>query len=121
MVVLSKIRKNDLQSIDFDGLKIFDYKADLNDNSSSFAVIDVPDMCNHMTAYSNRSDKYYYVVFGEVCFTIEGNKLIFKEGDFCLIKQGERFSYTNNSGNIAKLVLVHTPRFNLEDEVFIKE
>jgi mannose-6-phosphate isomerase-like protein (cupin superfamily) len=81
-----KKSRHEIQSFDFGGLKIFDYTADLLNSNSSFAIIDVPGRCSHKTAYSNRSDKYYYVVSGEVCFTIEGSEHVFNEGDFCLIE-----------------------------------
>lgn len=114
-------RRNEIQSIDFEGLKIYDYTASLNNSNSSFAIIDVPGLCRHKTAYSKRSDKYYYIILGEVSFTIEGEKHELKEGDFCLIKKGEKFSYYNKNENESKLVLVHTPNFILEDEIFVEE
>ncbi|MCX7709724.1 MAG: cupin domain-containing protein [Clostridia bacterium] len=113
--------RHELQPIDFGGLKIFDYTADLSDNKSSFAIIDVPGFCSHKTAYSKQSDKYYYVILGEVVFTIEGKEYMLKEGDFCLIEKGKKFSYVNNSEKEARLVLVHTPNFNLENEIFVEE
>ena len=38
-------------------------------------------------------------------------------GDFCLVRQGERFSYVNLSSESATLLLVHTPSFDLGAEV----
>lgn len=42
-----------------------------------------------------------------------------KAGDFCLVKRGRRFSYSNESSEVATLVLVHTPSFDLREEVFV--
>jgi hypothetical protein len=35
-----------------------------------------------------------------------------------VILKGRKFSYKNGSGEPAKLILVHTPSFDLEFEVF---
>jgi len=40
------------------------------------------------------------------------------EGDICVILQGQRFSYRNLKDETAKIVLVHTPSFDLDSEVF---
>jgi hypothetical protein len=44
-----------------------------------------------------------------------------KAGDFCFVKRGQRFSYSNQSSDLATLVLVHTPSFDLSEEVLIGE
>ena len=38
--------------------------------------------------------------------------------DFVFVEQGKRFAYRNDSSSPATLVLVHTPSFDLESEVF---
>ena len=40
-------------------------------------------------------------------------------GDFCLVRRGERFHYENNETQAARLVLFHTPAFDLGSEVFL--
>ena len=40
------------------------------------------------------------------------------DGDFCIIRKGEKFRYMNNSNEIVLLVLVHTPNFIMEEEIY---
>lgn len=103
---------------DFDGLRIFDYTAGRS-VSSSIAFIEVRPGVRHKEAWSRRSDKYYLVVSGEVAFVLEGEEHSLSAGDFCLVERGRRFSYANKSGEPATLVLVHTPSFELSEEVFV--
>jgi len=106
-----------LKPIDFAGLRIFDYTAGC-DASSSLAIIDVPSGAHHAEAWSKRSDKYYLVIAGMIRFVLEGVETELGTGDFCLVPQGRRFSYSNPATAPARLVLVHTPSFELGAEVF---
>ena len=112
------VRRRALQPIDFAGLQIFDYTADAK-HGSSLAVIDVPPGATHAEAWSRRSDKYYLVVAGRLDITLQGERFELGAGDFCLVAQGARFSYANRDASPAQLVLVHTPSFELESEVFV--
>ena len=112
------IRKNSLEPIDFDGLRITDYTAN-SELGSSLAAIEVPPGVAHPTAFSKRSDKYYLVVEGEVQFDLDGRVEALRKGDFCFVRQGTRFSYRNASASTATLVLAHTPPFDLSAEVFV--
>jgi mannose-6-phosphate isomerase-like protein (cupin superfamily) len=111
------IREGEVPPFDFDGLAIRDYTAGCA-TSSSFAVIDVEPGVAHQVAWSRRSDKYYYVVAGTVEFVESGQSHTLSPGDFCLVAQGEHFSYRNVSDEPARLFLVHTPNFDLDTEVF---
>ena len=111
------IRRQTLKPIDFEGVQIFDYTADA-ECSSSLAVIEVPAGAVHAQAWSMRSDKYYLVTRGEISFVLDGKAIQLGEGDFCLVEKGKRFSYRNGGSAPATLVLVHTPSFRLEAEVF---
>ena len=102
----------------FDGLKIFDYTASRS-GSSSVALIEVEPGVRHKEAWSRRSDKYYIVINGQISFVLEGAEHLVSAGDVCLVERGRRFSYANRSSNRATLVLVHTPSFDLADEVFV--
>ncbi len=115
MVVTGK----SLKPIDFAGLRIFDYTAG-RDVSSSLAVIDVPPGAHHAAAWSKRSDKYYLVIAGAILFVLDGVETQLTPGDFCLVPQGSRFSYANPTTTPARLVLVHTPSFDLDSEVFVE-
>ena len=112
-----KISKGSTGQIDFEGLAIADYTAG-KDLSSSIAEIAVPPGARHPRAYSKRSDKYYYVVSGHLEFDVDGRSFGLDPGDVCIILKGQRFSYRNTSEQPAKVVLVHTPSFDLESEAF---
>lgn len=111
------IKQENIKPIDFDKLKIFDYTEE-KDLSSSFAEITVPVGVSHKISWSKRSDKYYYIVQGTIYFTIGEQHKTLSPGDVCIVPKGVRFSYTNNGPEDAKLILVHTPSFQLEFEAF---
>jgi mannose-6-phosphate isomerase-like protein (cupin superfamily) len=105
-----KIERESLKSFEFHGLEIRDYTAG-REGSSSMAEVTVPAGARHARAWSKRSDKYYYV--------IDDNQILnLSSGDVCIIHQGTRFSYENQTGEIAKLLIVHTPSFALAEEIF---
>jgi mannose-6-phosphate isomerase-like protein (cupin superfamily) len=106
-----------MSPIAFDGLRIFDYTAGQS-FGSSVAAIEVVPGARHAEAWSRRSDKYYLVTSGTILFVLDGNPNVMTAGDFCFVKQGRRFSYSNESSELATLVLVHTPSFDLRDDVF---
>ncbi len=113
------VRHADVIPFDFYGLEIRDYTA-RQEGSSSVAEIIVPSGASHPEAWSKRSDKYYYLISGQILFQIEGDQLTLNAGDLCVIKQGQHFSYANNGLKPAKMILVHTPSFDLESEVIIE-
>ena len=82
------------------------------------ALIEVPPGAAHAEAWSRRSDKYYLIVSGEIRFSLQGEEFSLGTGDFCFVEQGKRFAYRNQGSLPATLVLVHTPSFDLESEVF---
>jgi len=111
------IRKAKAEQIDFGGLKIADYTASLNEKSS-FAVISVPPGGSHKLSWSKRSDKYYFVIQGKIDFVLNGKELVLSKGDLCIVKKGKKFRYKNGSTEAVIMVLVHTPDFKLDQEVF---
>lgn len=112
-----KITRNSIESFDFRGLEIADYTSGLA-TSSSFAEITIPPGRVHPKAFSKKSDKYYYVVSGCVQFTVENESFQLATGDVCVILKNEQFSYRNDMQIMSKMVLIHTPAFDLESEVF---
>ena len=112
-----KIERESLKAIEFDGLEIRDYTAE-RDVSSSMAEITVPAGARHKRAWSKRSDKYYYVLDGRLSFIVDDQVVDLSTGDVCIIRQGAPFSYENKTGAVAKVLLVHTPSFDLAAEVF---
>ena len=111
------IRQAAVTPFDFDGLAIRDYTAG-HRTTSSFAAITVPPGSVHAEAWSRRSDKYYYVATGDIEFLSSGELHALSSGDFCLVPQGEHFSYRNVSETSATLLLFHTPSFDADSEVF---
>ena len=112
------VRRSTLEPIDFGGLRIFDYTAG-TDRGASLALIEVPPGAVHREAWSRRSDKYYLVVSGEIRFSLESRDFSLAVGDFCFVEQGKRFAYENRGSSAATVVLVHSPRFDLDSEVFV--
>ncbi|MBN1579533.1 MAG: cupin domain-containing protein [Anaerolineae bacterium] len=112
------VKRETLAAIDFNGLTIYDYTAG-KETSSSFATILVPPGVRHAEAWSKRSDKYYYVISGQVAFALDGAEVNLCAGDFCLVRRGQRFWYENQAEETAILILVHTPNFDLASEVFV--
>ena|SRR6185436_3266478 len=110
------VRKAEVPPIHFGQLVIHDYTQG-DESSSSLATIHVPPGADHPRAWSTRSDKYYYVLGGHVRFSLGREDYDLMPGDFCFVRQGERFSYVNLSSESATLLLVHTPRFDLNAEV----
>ena len=111
------IKENEAEQIDFDGLKNADYTAKLDENSS-FATISVLPQISHKLSWSKRSNKYYYIITGKIHFIVNDKEYILSNGDLCVIKRGEKFKYKNNSSEIVNMILVHTPNFKLDQEVF---
>jgi mannose-6-phosphate isomerase-like protein (cupin superfamily) len=114
---MMKISGKALVSIDFEGLRILDYTAGL-ETSSSMAEVTVPPGARHRKARSTRSDKYYYTISGQVEFKVDGKVLGLETGDVCIVPKGQRFSYQNREEETARLLLIHTPSFDPDSEVF---
>ncbi|MBN2556682.1 MAG: cupin domain-containing protein [Anaerolineales bacterium] len=115
------IPKDSVKPIDFRGLIIHDYNAEVQ-TDSSLAVVDVPPQAGHPVAMSTRSEeKLYYVIEGSVCFDLEGVESTLNQGDGCVVKRKEEFSYRNESAEPARLILVHTPSFDMDCEAFFDD
>jgi len=113
------IRAVAVEPFDFEGLEIRDYTADLS-TSSSLATIRVLPGARHRRAYSERSDKYYYLLSGQVRFALAAESWDLAPGDFVLVPQGQTFCYENRTLSPAVLLLVHTPAFDSDAERFIE-
>ena len=111
------IKENEVEQFDFDGLKIADYTAKVDENSS-FATISVLPQISHKLSWSKRSSKYYYIISGEIIFNVNDKEYVLSNGDLCVIKKGEKFKYINLSNETVKMILVHTPNFRLDQEIF---
>jgi len=111
------IKQEKIKPIEFDRINIIDYTTGL-ETESSIAEVTIPSGINHKISWSTWSDKYYYIVQGIVDFTIGEEQNQLSSGDVCIIPKGVRFNYSNNGPGDAKLILVHTPGFKLEFEIF---
>lgn len=111
------LKSDTVEPFDFDGLIISDFTATLN-TSSSLARIRVLPHALHRRAWSKECDKYYYIISGQLQFTLDSIEHTLREGDVCIVPQGHKFSNVNTTETPVELVLMHTPRFNLDAEVF---
>jgi mannose-6-phosphate isomerase-like protein (cupin superfamily) len=111
------IRKDSLKPIDFFGLKIYDFTAGF-ESRSSFAIVQVLPHSKHKEAWSTRSDKFYYVLNGEIQFILENKEFILSKDDFLVVLKGQHFSYKNVQKSGATLILIHTPSFDIKFERF---
>jgi mannose-6-phosphate isomerase-like protein (cupin superfamily) len=114
------VRGRELAPFDFEGLSIIEYTRGLENPSSSFAVIEVPAGVRHREARSHRCDKLYYLLAGTIEFSLDGERFVLNERDVCIVPRGHRFAYRNGSPEAARLILVHTPKFDLEAEEFLE-
>lgn len=112
-----RIQRESVTPFDFEGLEIRDY-TDGRECSSSVAEITIPAGVRHRRAWSKRSEKYYVGLQGRLSFTIDDRVFELEGGDLCIIHQGERFSYENRTDEVARVLLLHTPSFDLTQEVF---
>lgn len=87
-------------------------------DSASVAEIAVPAGGAHAKARSVKSDKLYVGLAGEVTFQVEEGEVRLLPGDTLAIPRGRWFAYANDSGQAARLLLVHVPPFDLEAEEF---
>jgi len=111
------IKKDSLKSIDFFGLKIYDFTAGF-ESKSSFAVVQIPPNSNHKEAWSTRSDKFYYIINGKLQFILENKKFTLSKDDFLVVLKGQHFSYKNLQKCESPLILIHTPSFDINSERF---
>ena len=103
--------------IDFNGLEISDYTAG-QELRFSLARIDVPPGASHAGAYSQRSDKDYFVPEGSIAFRLDGQERQLGMCDFCVVSQGIRISYWNRAEQLSILLLHHTSIFDPQAEIF---
>jgi mannose-6-phosphate isomerase-like protein (cupin superfamily) len=85
----------------------------------SVAEVIVPPGAVHPKARSTKSDKLYVCIEGTITFQFNGESLELTPTDVLLIPKTEWFSYRNDAGTEAKLLLVHTPPFDMVHEEII--
>ena len=97
---------------DFGGIQIRDYTSGLLDGASVAQII-VPQGAAHRKAKSTRSDKLYVGIDGTVTFSVKGKPVALEPMDLLVVEKDEWFEYWNASDNIAVLLLVHVPSFDV--------
>jgi mannose-6-phosphate isomerase-like protein (cupin superfamily) len=112
------VKCEDVVPFDFAGLQIRELTPG-GLQSASVAEIGVVPGAKHLTARSTRSDKLYLCMEGKVSFRVENEPLSLEPRDLLLIRKGEWFDYRNECGEIARLVLIHIPPFDLASEEFL--
>ena len=114
------VRRANVEPFAFGDLQIWDYKMS-GERGSSIALVQVKPSVSHGLARSTRSEKYYYVLSGMVEFEVGRISYWVTQGDLLVIPRGEWFDYRNSGRDMATMILMHTPPFNLEDEEFAGE
>jgi mannose-6-phosphate isomerase-like protein (cupin superfamily) len=104
---------------DFDGLCIRELTPGSLE-SASIATIDVPSGARHRTARSSKSEKLYVCLEGFISFVVQNRETTLGPLDVLHIPTHEWFSYFNESGKPAKLLLIHIPPFDLASEQFLE-
>ena len=101
----------------FRGLKILDYISGMK-VPFSFSVITVKKDQSYPPGYSSKSEKFYYVVKGNIVFTIEGEVFEAKKGELILVKKNHMFTYENRYPASVEMILINTPPPTNKTEFF---
>ena len=117
---MKHIKHHLVAPFDFQGLAIREITPD-EFKHGSIATIEVPPNVKHSRAKSTRSDKIYICMEGTIAFKIEGKDLEMRQSEIIYIPKNEWFQYENKSSTTAKLILIHTPSFDLKCEEFADE
>jgi uncharacterized protein (DUF952 family)/mannose-6-phosphate isomerase-like protein (cupin superfamily) len=110
------LKSNSVQSVEWQGLSIQDYTPGKK-TSSSVARIRVPPGGSHVEAWSRRSDKFYYVLSGQLHFMLDGQIHVLSTGDLGIVAREHHFAYQNRTNRDVTFLLIHTPPFEEDQEV----
>ena len=116
-MLVRHVSYRNLAPYDFKGLKIKELTPD-GLASASVAEVEINPGVKHEMARSLKSDKIYICTEGEIGFHVENEYIRMEPGDLLFIQGGEWFSYQNDKDNMARVILVHVPPFDLESEQF---
>lgn len=109
-------RSAQTQPIEWADLSIQDFTAG-QPGPASLARMGLRPGARHVMAWSKRSDKYYYLVAGQIHFWLDGQTLVLSAGDGCRVPAGGRFAYANRTNAPADLLVLNVPAFEMEAEV----
>ena len=113
------IRRSQAKEMQLGDLHVLAYTAEL-DGSSSMAITKVPPGASHRKVRSSRSDKYYYMVKGELEFVVDGETQTMMEGDACIVPVGQTFKYKNASDDESSVLVVQTPGYDPNAETYLE-
>ena len=85
----------------------------------SVAEVGVPPGAAHPKARSTISDKLYVCIEGTITFQLNEESMQLNPLDVLLIPRAEWFSYRNDASEEGKLLLVHTPPFDIAREEIV--
>lgn len=106
-----------INPFDFEGLNIRELTPpDLD--FSSVAEIEIPPGHGHRQARSSKCAKIYICTRGVVSFCTDKLRIDLLPMDTILISINKWFSYNNNESEMAKLLLIHSPAFDMNAEEF---
>lgn len=114
------IKSAEIRSIKWEGLSITDFTSNL-DTQSSLAKIVISSGNKHKISWSKVSEKFYFVLSGQLHFMVDNRDYVINSGDLCVVPVNTRFAYMNKSNNPVEILLIHSPTFNIENEVFEDE
>jgi mannose-6-phosphate isomerase-like protein (cupin superfamily) len=77
--------------------------------SGSIAEITLPIGVQRPSRRSQKIDRVYIGVSGEVQFTVEGEEVLIRRGDVIHIAQGEEYGFFNGGQQEARLLLFRAP------------
>ena len=111
------ITSSEIRSVKWEGLSIHDFTSN-QDTQSSFAKIEISSGAKHKLSWSKVSEKFYYVLTGQLHFMIDNSDYVVNSGDLCIVPVNTRFAYMNKSNSTVEILLIHSPKFNIENEIF---
>ncbi len=111
------VKSSDTEKLDFEGLPLTDYTSK-QDTLSSLAKLEVSPGSKHRIAWSKKSEKFYYILKGQLVFMINNREYTANVGDLCIIPVNTKFAYMNKTDSTVEAMLVHSPKINMGNEVF---
>jgi len=102
----------------WEGLKGWAYNSKEDFENASAAYFEVSG--SHGKIKTTHSDRIYFVIDGKGEFEIGGKIIPVKKSDVIIVPKNTPYDYRSKEG-VLKLFLVHTPAFDPDYEVKLKE
>ncbi len=117
---MSHVMYRSIVPFDFYGLQIRELTPD-SLKTASVAEIEIVPGAKHDTARSIKSDKIYICTEGKVRFIVDKKPVVLKPTDLLFIEKGKWFSYSSGSTKTSRVILIHIPPFDGENEQFLNK